>query len=145
MSSNKHKQLKANVQKTLIYISAGITFAMLIIILGYIMIKGVPHLNAGLFSINYTSENASMLPSLINTIVITLIALVIAIPLGVGAAIFLVEYASKGNKLVSIIRMTTETLSGIPSIVYGLFGMLFLVIPNYQELLHYQLWYYQLL
>jgi len=68
-----------------------------------------------------------MLPSLINTIVITLIALVIAIPLGVGAAIFLVEYASKGNKLVSIIRMTTETLSGIPSIVYGLFGMLFFV------------------
>ena len=76
---------------------------------------------------NYTSENASVVPALINTIVMTILSLLIAVPFGIFSAIFLVEYSGKGNKFVEVIRLTTETLSGIPSIVYGLFGMLFFV------------------
>ena len=85
------------------------------------------NLSADLFSLNYTSENLSLLPSLINTFILTVLSLVIAAPLGIFAAIYLVEYARKGSKLVKVIRITAETLSGIPSIVYGLFGMLFFV------------------
>lgn len=76
---------------------------------------------------DYTSENASVVPALINTIVMTILSLLIAVPFGIFSAIFLVEYSGKGNKFVEVIRLTTETLSGIPSIVYGLFGMLFFV------------------
>ena len=71
--------------------------------------------------------NASVIPALINTVVMTLLSLLIAVPFGIFSAIFLVEYAGKGNKFIEVIRLTTETLSGIPSIVYGLFGMLFFV------------------
>ena len=80
-----------------------------------------------LFSLHYTSDNASVIPALINTVVMTLLSLLIAVPFGIFSAIFLVEYSGKGNKFVEVIRLTTETLSGIPSIVYGLFGMLFFV------------------
>lgn len=111
----------------LVMIAAIITFMMLFFIVAYVVIKGVPHLNPGLFSFTYTSENASLMPALINTIIMTVISLLIAVPLGIFSAIYLVEYAKKGNKFVKIIRLTTETLSGIPSIVYGLFGMLFFV------------------
>ena len=76
---------------------------------------------------HYTSDNASVIPALINTVVMTLLSLLIAVPFGIFSAIFLVEYAGKGNKFIEVIRLTTETLSGIPSIVYGLFGMLFFV------------------
>ena len=85
------------------------------------------NLTPGLFALTYNSENASMLPSIINTIIMTLLSLVIAVPFGIFSAIYLVEYAKRGNKFVKIIRLTTETLSGIPSIVYGLFGALFFV------------------
>ena len=91
------------------------------------MINGVPHIKLLLFELNYTSENASVVPALINTIVMTILSLLIAVPFGIFSAIFLVEYSGKGNKFVEVIRLTTETLSGIPSIVYGLFGMLFFV------------------
>ena len=70
-------------------------------------------------------DNASLMPALINTLIITLLSLVIAVPFGIFAAIYLVEYAKKGSKLVKIIRITTETLQGIPSIIFGLFGLLF--------------------
>ncbi len=104
-----------------------ITFATVVFIIAYIVITGVPNLKPSLFALEYTSENSSVVPALITTIFITIIALVIAVPIGVFTAIYLVEYAKKGSKLTSIIRMTTETLSGIPSIVYGLFGALFFV------------------
>jgi phosphate transport system permease protein len=96
-------------------------------LIAYILIKGLPHLTPDLFALKYTSENASLMPALLNTIGMTALSLVIAVPLGIFAAIFLVEYAKRGNKFVEIIRLTTETLSGIPSIVYGLFGLLFFV------------------
>ena len=101
-------------------VTVGITLAIII----YILIKGVPHLNGDIFAWKYTSENASMLPAIINTIFMTVLALLFAVPAGIGSAIYLVEYAPKGNKFVNLIRLTTETLQGIPSIVYGLFGFL---------------------
>ena len=111
----------------LVGVSALITVFTLVFIVGYILIKGIPNLNLGLFQLEYKSENVSMFPSIINTICMTVLSLVIAGPLGILAAVYLVEYAKKGNKLVSIVRITAETLTGIPSIVYGLFGMLFFV------------------
>ncbi|MBO5198444.1 MAG: phosphate ABC transporter permease PstA [Lachnospiraceae bacterium] len=113
--------------RILVWGAAAITFFVLIFLVSYILIKGVPHLKLSLFEWKYTSENVSMLPSMINTLLITILALAVAIPFGVGTAIYLVEYAKKGNKFVGIVRITAETLSGIPSIVYGLFGMLFFV------------------
>lgn len=111
----------------LVMLAAIITFAVLIFLIIYILVNGVPHITPSLFSLHYSSENASVVPALINTVIMTLLSLIIAIPFGIFSAIFLVEYAGKGNKFVEVIRLTTETLSGIPSIVYGLFGMLFFV------------------
>lgn len=111
----------------LVMLSAAVTFAVLLFLIAYILIKGLPHLTPDLFALKYTSENASLMPALLNTIGMTALSLLIAVPLGIFAAIFLVEYAKRGNKFVEIIRLTTETLSGIPSIVYGLFGLLFFV------------------
>lgn len=107
--------------------AAIVTFSVLIFLVAYILVKGIPYLTPSLFSLEYTSDNVSLMPSLINTFIMTALSLVIAAPLGIFAAIYLVEYAKKGNKLVQIIRITAETLSGIPSIVFGLFGMLFFV------------------
>ncbi len=117
------------VLRMLVYASAVITSAVICLLIIYILWKGVGNLTQpGLFAWEYTTENLSMMPAIINTINITLQTLIIAVPVGVGAAIYLVEYASRGNKLVKIIRLTTETLSGIPSIVYGLFGYLVFVL-----------------
>ena len=101
-----------------------ITMLTLLYLIFYILVKGIPYITPDLFSFTYTSDNVSLMPALISTIVMTIIALVIALPLGIGAAIYSVEYAKRGNKLVKVIRVTTETLSGIPSIVFGLFGYL---------------------
>lgn len=111
----------------LVMLATLLTFAVLIFLIAYILIRGVPHLTPALFSLTYTSENASLMPALINTIIMVLLSLLLAVPIGIFAAIYLVEYAKKGNKLVGLVRVTAETLSGIPSIVYGLFGMLFFV------------------
>lgn len=111
----------------LVVLSAVLTFTVLIFLIAYILIHGIPYIKPSLFSLTYTSENALLMPALINTIAMTFLSLVIAVPFGIFSAIFLVEYAGRGNKFVEIIRLTTETLSGIPSIVYGLFGMLFFV------------------
>ena len=109
------------------YTAMIIAVSMLAFLVGYIVIKGVANLKPSLFALQYTSENVSVIPAFITTLEMTLLALLIAVPLGIFTAIYLVEYASRKNKLVGIIRITAETLSGIPSIVYGLFGMLFFV------------------
>ena len=108
--------------------SALLTFLTLIFLLAYIIIQGIPNINLDIFAIEYTSENVSLFPALLNTIIMVVLALGIAVPLGVGAAIYLVEYAKRGNQFVECMRITNDTLAGIPSIVYGLFGMLFFVI-----------------
>ena len=107
--------------------AAALTGFVLVFLVGYILFKGVPHLSPSLFAWEYTSENVSLTPALINTLLMILLDLLVSLPLGIGAAIYLTEYTGRGNKLVSLIRITAETLSGIPSIVYGLFGMLFFV------------------
>lgn len=108
-------------------LAAAFSVVMFCFLVGYILIKGIPYLNADLFQWEYNSENVSMLPSIINTLLMTGLSLLISAPLGIFAAIYMVEYARKDNKLVKVVRVTAETLSGIPSIVYGLFGMLFFV------------------
>ena len=115
------------VLRSFVYVSAALTVGTLGFLIAYILIKGVPHLSMNLFAWEYTSDNCSMMPAIINTLEMTFFALLIAVPFGIGSAIYLVEYAKRGNKLVEVVRITTETLTGIPSIVYGLFGMLFFV------------------
>ena len=111
----------------LVMLGALLTFSVLLFLIAYILINGIPHIKPELFALKYTSENGSLFPALINTIIMTALSLIIAVPFGIFSAIFLVEYAKRGNKFINVIRITTETLSGIPSIVYGLFGMLFFV------------------
>lgn len=121
-------KISSVILRIVMYASAGFTAAALLFILGYILAKGIPNLTSpGLFAWEYTSDNVSLVPATINTLMLVALALVMSIPFGIGSAIYLTEYAKKGNKFVSIIRVTTETLSGIPSIIYGLFGMLFFV------------------
>lgn len=131
---NKFKEYlrrpKSLVVYILIMLSAALTVAVILFIIGYIIIKGVPNITPELFSLKYNSKNLSMLPSIINTLYLTFLTLLIAVPVGVFSAIYLVEYAKKGSKFVKLIRVTNETLSGIPSIVYGLFGFLAFVIAR---------------
>lgn len=141
----KWKALAKHKSSLVLYLITILAAAITVFVLGYLIVyilaNGIPHLKPSLFAFTYTSDNVSMMPALINTVLMTLATLIVAVPLGIFAAIYLVEYAKKGNKLVSIIRVTAETLTGIPSIVYGLFGMLFFVgyckwgFSFYQELL----------
>ena len=108
----------------LVSLAAAVTIAALLLLIGYILIKGVPNLRPSMFAWEYTTENVSMMPAIINTFTMVGMSLVIAVPLGLFSAIYLVEYAGRGNRLVKIIRLAAETLAGIPSIVYGLFGSL---------------------
>ncbi|MCI7234094.1 MAG: phosphate ABC transporter permease PstA [Oscillospiraceae bacterium] len=110
-----------------VWLAAGMTILSLLSIVIYILYKGIPHLSLDLFATEYNTENMSLFPALVNTIVMTLVSLLIAVPLGVFSAVYLTEYAKRGNKLVTLVGITTETLSGIPSIVYGLFGYLLFV------------------
>ncbi|MBQ5683551.1 MAG: phosphate ABC transporter permease PstA [Peptococcaceae bacterium] len=111
----------------LVCLSAVITVGVLAMLIGYILIRGIPNLTPSLFAWTYNTENVSMMPALVNTVLMVLFSLLIAAPVGIASAIYLVEYAKRGNKFVGLIRVTTETLQGIPSIVYGLFGALFFV------------------
>lgn len=125
--TGKQRYPGSMILKVLVILSALITFTVLIFLIAYILIQGIPHLNADLFALHYNTDNQSLVPALINTVIITLLSLLIAVPIGIFSAVFLVEYSGRGNKFVDLVRMTTETLQGIPSIIYGLFGMLFFV------------------
>ena len=115
--------------RILVILSAIITAGVVLFLIGYILYHGVPNLAMpGLFSWEFTAENQSMLPAIINTVIMIVLTLMLAVPIGVFAAIYLVEYSKRGNRFVKIIRVTAETLSGIPSIVYGLFGYIVFVI-----------------
>lgn len=125
-ASRKHDPVSL-ILSGFVYLAAFVSFLMIAFIISYILVKGVPHLNKGLFSLTYTTDNVSLLPALINTVFITILTLLIAVPIGIGGSIYLTEYAKRDNPIVNIIRIATETLSGIPSIIYGLFGALFFV------------------
>lgn len=117
----------------LVMLAAIVTFAVLVFLIAYILVRGVPYLTPSLFSLEYNSDNVSLVPAAVNTVLMILMSLMLAVPFGIFAAIYLVEYAKKGNKMISVVRVTAETLSGIPSIVYGLFGMLFFVTALHWE------------
>lgn len=121
-------KIQSKVYRFAAYAGTFFSMAVLLLIVGYILVKGIPHIKPDLFAWNYNSTNVSMMPSIINTLLMTLISLLVCVPLGIGAAIWLTEYAKRGSKLVKLVRMTAETLSGIPSIIYGLFGALFFVV-----------------
>ena len=117
----------------LVMLAAIVTFAVLVFLIAYILVRGVPYLTPSLFSLEYNSDNVSLVPAAVNTVLMILMSLLLAVPFGIFAAIYLVEYAKKGNKMISVVRVTAETLSGIPSIVYGLCGMLFFVTALHWE------------
>ncbi len=121
----KNKHASSILLKILVYLSAFITIAIVVSIIGYILITGIPNLKPSLFALKYTSENCSMMPALINTFIMIVLSLLIGLPIGIFSAVFLTEYAKRGSRYVKLVRMMAETLSGIPSIVYGLFGYIF--------------------
>ncbi|MDD7652519.1 MAG: phosphate ABC transporter permease PstA [Candidatus Faecousia sp.] len=124
MQSFRHHPV-ALLQFLLVHLGAILTGGVVLLLVGYILITGIPNLKPELFAWKFTAENQSMMPALINTLCMTVLTLLMAVPVGVCAAIYLAEYAKRGNKLVKLVRLTAETLSGIPSIVYGLFGLMF--------------------
>lgn len=134
MANSRGQRRLSAVLRGLVWLAAFLTAAVILLLVGYILITGIPNLSRDLFAWKFTTENQSMMPALINTLCITVIALLLAVPIGMGAAIYLVEYAKRGNRLVKLVRLTAETLSGIPSIVYGLFGMLFFVTQLHWKL-----------
>ena len=109
--------------RTLLYVCAGITVALLVFLIGYIFYRGLSNISWSRQT-SYISDTIGILPNFLNTLYIILLAMVIVLPLGVGAAIYLTEYATNRN-VVAIIEFATETLTGIPSIIFGLVGMLF--------------------
>ncbi len=117
-------QLGSMILRALVCMSAALVIIIFVALVGYILVKGIPNLRPGLFALKYTSENPSMLPAIINTLLMVIFCLLLSVPIGVGAAIYLVEYARRGSRAVKLIRLTAETLAGIPSILYGLFGFL---------------------
>ena len=121
-------KLQAKLYRAAVYAGAAFSVGVLVLIVGYILWKGIPHLSPELFAWEYNSTNVSMMPAIINTLLMMLLSLLVCVPLGIGAAIYLTEYAPRGSRLVKLVRMTAETLSGIPSIIYGLFGSLFFVV-----------------
>lgn len=123
--SFSHAHASSQIARGVIYVGALFTTLVLLGIVGFILVNGIPHLTPALFEWSYTSENVSLMPALISTLYMALLALLIAVPIGVSSAIYLVEYAKPGSRFVRVVRVTTETLQGIPSIIYGLFGMLF--------------------
>ena len=114
------------VLRFLLYFCATLTCALLIFIIGYIFVRGLPHVTWEFLSTepSYINDTIGILPNIANTIYIVVVTLIIILPLGVGAAVYLTEYA-KNQKLVAAIEFATETLTGIPSIIFGLVGMLF--------------------
>lgn len=134
MQKNK---ITSNLQKYAVYASALFAITLVIYIIGYVFVNGIPQITSeiskyfagtpSLFDAKYSSENVSIIYPIINTLMMIVCSLSISSILGISTAIYLVEYAKSDSKIVGIIRITAETLSGIPSIIYGLFGMLFFV------------------
>ena len=129
MSKEKYplrRKIYGGTMQALMYFSVFVTCALVVAIIGYVLIKGLPNITWKLLSTkpSYLSNSIGILPDILNTIYIIIVCLVVVLPLGVGAAIYLTEYA-ENKKLVSVIEYAAETLSGIPSGIYGLVGMLF--------------------
>ena len=124
---SKTRRIVSALLRGVVYAGAAVTSLVLAFVVGYILVNGVPYLTPSLFEWEYDSTNVSLMPALVNTLVMAGLSLLMAVPVGVGSAIYLVEYAKRGSHFVQMVRTTTETLQGIPSIIYGLFGLLFFV------------------
>jgi len=122
-----HGRGEAAALKAIVWIAGIATMAILIFLVLYILINGLPHLKPSLFSIHYNSQNVSLFPAMINTLTMVGLSLLFAGPIGIFSAVYLAEYAKRGSKFVAFIRLTSETLTGIPSIIFGIFGMLMFV------------------
>ncbi len=128
MITQHRKYIGSFILRLLIYGSAIITILIVATIILYVLITGIPQLKPSLFAWKYTSENCSMTPAIINTVIVVFFSLLIALPVGIFSALYLSEYAKRDSQLVKVIRMVADTLSGIPSIVYGLFGYLLFAV-----------------
>ena len=124
---SKTRRIVSALLRGVVYAGAAVTSLVLAFVVGYILVNGVPYLTPSLFEWEYDSTNVSLMPALVNTLVMAGLSLLMAVPVGVGSAIYLVDYAKRGSRFVQMVRTTTETLQGIPSIIYGLFGLLFFV------------------
>ncbi|MDR3295534.1 MAG: phosphate ABC transporter permease PstA [Clostridiales Family XIII bacterium] len=113
--------------RALVFAAALFTAFILLLLVGYILVKGIPHLTPALFAWTYDSKNVSLTPALFNTAFLIALALLLAAPAGIFAAVYMTEYARRGSRLLYPVRLAAETLAGLPSIVYGLFGALFFV------------------
>lgn len=120
-------RIRAMIVKILIYASIIFTIAMLILVVGQVSLRGISHLSPEIFSLKWTTENQSMVPAIWNTLELVFLTMLLTIPFGIATAIYTVEYAPPGSQFVKIARLMTETLQGIPSILFGLFGMIFFV------------------
>ncbi len=128
--------MSAKLTRFLVWLAALFTLGMLLYIVAFILWNGLPAMNPGLFAWNYTTSNVSMMPAIISTLIMILFSLLIAAPIGIFTAFYLVEYADRGNRFVYWIRLATDTLAAVPSIVYGLFGMLFFVNTIFKTYSH---------
>lgn len=121
------RNMKSKVLSFLVWACAALTIGILIYIILFILVRGVPHINLEFLFGSYDSENFSAFSSIVTTFEMIVLTLVFAVPIGVSCAIYLAEYAKKGNRVSKLVRLAVETLAGIPSIIYGLFGMMFFV------------------
>lgn len=126
MNNLRKRRITDAVLRGLIYLCAGLTVLLLVALIGYIFVRGLPHVTWQLLSTapSALNDTIGILPNILNTLYIIVFTLLIALPLGVGAAVYLTEYATN-KKFIAVVEFTTETLAGIPSIIYGLVGMLF--------------------
>lgn len=125
VDNHSNKDLGSVVFYVLQRLTTVITFGVLFFLIGFILIRGLSYINLDMFSWEYSTENVSMTPALITTLMVVVLAIIISAPIGVFTGFYLVEYATRGSKLVEVIRLSTETLAAIPSIIYGLFGSMF--------------------
>lgn len=127
LKKQKPTKLSSKVFRACVYTATTLTVLAVCFIIGYILVMGVPQIKPEMFELTYNSDNISFMPALFNTLIMILLAVSVSSIFGIGAAVFLNEYTNRGNWFVRIVALATETLSGIPSIVYGLFGLLFFV------------------
>ena len=127
LTRTKPANLSSWVFRVLVYISTVLTVLAVCFIICYILVMGIPQIKSEMFELTYNSDNCSFMPALFNTLIVIVLSVSCSSVFGIGAAIFLNEYTDKGNWFVRVVALATETLSGIPSIVYGLFGLLFFV------------------
>lgn len=121
------RKFKSLLLKSSVWLCGIVTVTILVYILTFILVRGIPKINMEFLFGKYNSESLSAFSSIVTTLVMIILSLFIAVPVGVFCAIYLTEYSKRGNKAVKVIRLAVDTLAGIPSIIYGLFGMIFFV------------------